>query len=248
MEDINLSTETTEVNSTAATQSEVTVNTVDGTEGQATEANTEPSETVKSQSDDGFDGDKYAKAFSKRLNKEREKITAQYANHSRVIELAAKQFGMTAEDYINTVLKEYGATEDAKEEVKTEKDILLEELLNEKREKEIASEWNRQANALREINENVSIDEITDDMFQMAYDKNIPLEYVYAHHLLTAGRDSFTNSIKEQVMKNIEKVNKTAGSMSSNSVNTQAKSINSMNAKEFDDFKERVKRGEIRDF
>lgn len=267
MDEINTSSSTVE------TSSEATVNAVDNTNtndtispsqtetlqtGTETLQNTETENlqdnNAQEGKDDGLDGDKYAKAFSKRLNKEKEKIQAQYANHNRVIEIAAKQFDMTAEEYINSILEQYSddtntdKKESKNDEPKSEKDILLEELLNEKREKELASEWNRQAQALKEINENISIDDISDDMFQLAYDKNIPLEYIYAHHMLTAKREDFTNSIKKEVMKNIEKVNKTAGSMKSGAVSTNPKGVGSMSASEFAEFKERVKRGEVRDF
>lgn len=241
---------TTDVNSTVETPTDATVNAVDNTDVTAT---TGPSEntvdnTVEQNQTYKFDdGDKFAKAFSKRLNKEKEKLSKEYEPFKKVVGLAAKQFGMTESEYIESILSDYAdetvkmTDSDAK---KDEKDILIEELLAEKREKEIAAEWERQAKALQKIDSNVSMDKITDDMLSLADEKKIPLEYVYAYEMLTSNRGDFEKAIEDKIMAKINKVNTTSGSLTSGRVETATPSINNMSAKDFAALKERVKRGE----
>ena len=190
------------------------------------------------------DGEKFAKAFSKRLNKEKEKLSKEYEPFKKVVGLAAKQFGMSEEDYIKSILEDYGDEAETKPTQRDERDILIEELLNEKREKEVAQEWERQAKALQAIDSNVSMDKITDDMLALADEKKIPLEYVYAYSMLTEQREAFEKAIEDKVMAKINKANRTAGSLISGKVDTATPSISSMSSKDFEALKERVKRGE----
>lgn len=225
-------------------QTEPTVNGVEDATGQAPieDTNTEQAGIT----DDRFDdGDRVAKAFSKRLNKEKEKLSKEYEPFKRVVGLAAKQFGMSEEEYIQSILTDYGDDNStATEKVKDERDILIEELLAEKREKEVAQEWERQAKALQKIDAEVSMDKITDEMLSLADEKKIPLEYIYAFEMLTSGREAFEKAIETKIMAKINKVNTTAGSLNSSQIQAQSQSINSMSAKDFAELKERVKRGE----
>ena len=225
-------------------QTEPTVNGVEDATGQAPieDTNTEQAGNTNDRFDDG---DRVAKAFSKRLNKEKEKLSKEYEPFKRVVSLAAKQFNMTEEEYIQSILTDYGDDNStATEKVKDERDILIEELLAEKREKEIASEWERQAKALQKIDAEVSMDKITDEMLSLADEKKIPLEYIYAFEMLTSGREAFEKAIETKIMAKINKVNTTAGSLNSSQIQAQPQSINSMSAKDFEALKERVKRGE----
>lgn len=246
MEENNITN--TDVNSTVETPTEPTVNGVEDTTGQATEGQSDgdvDNASGQQQTEKFDDGEKFAKAFSKRLNKEKEKLSKEYEPFKRVVSLAAKQFNMTEEEYIQSIISDYGDDDDTStRKEKDEKDILIEELLAEKREKEIAQEWERQAKALQKIDSTVSMEKITDEMLSMADEKKIPLEYIYAYEMLTSGRESFEKAIEEKIMAKINKVNNTAGSLTSGKVETQTPSINSMSAKDFNELKERVKRGE----
>lgn len=204
----------------------------------------ETQQTTETTTEKFNDGEKFAKAFSKRLNKEKEKLSKEYEPFKKVVGLAAKQFGMSEEDYIKSILEDYGDEAETKPTQRDERDILIEELLNEKREKEVAQEWERQAKALQAIDSTVSMDKITDEMLALADEKKIPLEYVYAYEMLTSGRESFEKAIEEKIIAKINKVNNTAGSLTSGKVDTATPSISSMSSKDFEALKERVKRGE----
>lgn len=208
--------------------------------------NTDETQQATENKTEGFDdGERFAKAFSKRLNREKDKLTKEYEPFKKVVGLAAKQFGMSEEDYIQSILADYGDEEATNTPTaRDERDILIEELLNEKREKEVAQEWERQAKALQAIDSNVSMDKITDEMLQAADKKKIPLEYIYAYSMLTEQRESFEKAIEDKVISKINQANKTAGSLTSSRVETSAPSINSMSSKDFEALKERVKRGE----
>lgn len=231
-------------------QTEPTVSGVEDTDkGVKEEVNKEIKETVtpdNAQVDKFNDGDKFAKAFSKRFNKEKEKLTKEYEPFKKVVSIAAKQFGMSEEEYIQSIMTDYA--EDFKDKPKTpekdERDTLIEELLAEKKEKEIAQQWEKQARALQEIDARVSMESITDEMLSLSEEKGIPLEYIYAFEMLTSNREQFEKEIEEKLMAKINKVNKTAGSLTGNQVSQQTPSVNSMSAKDFNDLKERVKRGE----
>ena len=97
--------------------------------------NTQQQTTDNATADRFDDGEKFAKAFSKRLNKEKEKLNKEYEPFKKVVGLAAKQFGMSEEDYIKSILEDYGDEAETKPTQRDERDILIEELLNEKREK-----------------------------------------------------------------------------------------------------------------
>ena len=204
----------------------------------------ETQQTTETTTEKFDDGEKFAKAFSKRLNKEKEKLSKEYEPFKKVVGLAAKQFGMSEEDYIKSILEDYGDEAETKPTQRDERDILIEELLNEKREKEVAQEWERQAKALQAIDSTVSMEKITDEMLQLADEKKIPLEYVYAYSMLTEQREAFEKAIEDKVMAKINKANKTAGSLTSGKVDTATPSISSMSSKDFEALKERVKRGE----
>lgn len=241
----------TAVESTVETQpTDATVNGVEGEVVQATEGQSESDvdnvseqTDVENNEDKIDDGEKFAKAFSKRLNKEKEKLSKEYEPFKKVVSLAAKQFNMTEEEYISSILADYGEEEIPTKE-KDEKDLLIEELLAEKKEKEVAQEWERQIKALQSIDKDITIDKITDDMLVLADEKKIPLEYIYAFEMLTTSRKDFEKTIEDKIMAKINKVNNTAGSMTSGKVETPSPSISSMSAKDFETLKERVKRGE----
>lgn len=245
MEENNITT----VDSAVSEQpSEPTVNGVEETTGQAIEGQSESNvDNTSEQNENGNadidDGEKFAKAFSKRLNKEREKLSKEYEPFKKVVALAAKQFNMSEEDYIQSILTDYGDEELTPAE-KDEKDLLIEELLAEKKEKEVAKEWERQIKALQGIDKDITIDKITDDMLVLADEKKIPLEYIYAYEMLSTNRESFEKAIEDKIMAKINKVNTSAGSLTSGKVETQTPSISSMSAKDFEALKERVKRGE----
>ena len=204
----------------------------------------ETQQTTETTTEKFDDGEKFAKAFSKRLNKEKEKLNKEYEPFKKVVGLAAKQFGMSEEDYIKSILEDYGDEAETKPTQRDERDILIEELLNEKREKEVAQEWERQAKALQAIDSTVSMEKITDDMLALADEKKIPLEYVYAYSILTEQREAFEKAIEDKVMAKINKANRSAGSLTSGKVDTATPSISSMSSKDFEALKERVKRGE----
>lgn len=229
--------------------SELPVNSVEGEkveEGQAgNEVNTSSEKVdIENNTEKVNEGEKFAKAFSKRLNKEREKLNKEYEPLKKVVGLAAKQFNMTEEEYIKSILEDYGEEETPIKE-KDEKDILIEELLAEKKEKEMAKEWETTIKALQGIDKDISIDNITDDMLIESDEKKIPLQYIYAYSMLTEGREAFEKAIEDKLMAKINKVNNsTAGSLTSSKVNHQSQSISSMSSKDFEALKERVKRGE----
>lgn len=233
--------DSTNVQGAENTQPEVVETNETGANGDETKEKT----NVK---DDFTDGSKFAKAFSKRLNAEKEKLTKQYANHVKVIEMAAKNFDMTPDEYIKSILEDSTNNEDnVSTEEKSEKDLLIEELLKEKKEKELAEEWENQANLLKEIDKDISIDKISDEMFELSQNKNIPLHFIYAYEMLTKNKEEFTKQIREQAIAEFQKVNKTTGSLSSGAVVQETPSISSMNAKDFKELKERVMRGEVVD-
>lgn len=249
MEENNI--ETT-VDSTAIEPTDATVNGVEEEVVQAVEGqnesdvdNASAEDIVDNTENKIDDGEKFAKAFSKRLNKEKEKLSKEFEPFKKVVSLAAKQFNMSEEEYIKSILEDYGDDEDLTPKEKDEKDLLIEELLNEKREKEVAREWERQIKALQDIDKDITIDKITDDMLILADEKKIPLEYIYAHEMLTNGRKDFEKAIEDKIMAKINKVNSSsAGSMTSSKVESKAPSINTMSSKDFEALKERVKRGE----
>lgn len=248
MEENNVETAAV-VDTTAEMPTDATVNGVDDNNvGQATEGQSESdvdnaSEQQENENTEIDDGEKFAKAFSKRLNKEREKLSKEYEPFKKVVSLAAKQFNMSEEEYIQSILEDYG--DDDSSYVKDEKDLLIEELLAEKKEKETTREWERQIKALQSIDKDLTIDKITDDMLVLADEKKIPLEYIYAYEMLTNNRESFEKAIEDKIMAKINKVNSSsAGSLTSNKVEAKAQSISSMSAKDFEALKERVKRGE----
>lgn len=253
MEEITTNSVNTESNSEAtvnagsvenATETVKNADLEDNSNTETAKITDETQQTTETTTEKFDDGEKFAKAFSKRLNKEKEKLSKEYEPFKKVVGLAAKQFGMSEEDYIKSILEDYGDEAETKPTQRDERDILIEELLNEKREKEVAQEWERQAKALQAIDSTVSMEKITDEMLALADEKKIPLEYVYAYSMLTEQREAFEKAIEDKVMAKINKANKTAGSLTSGKVDTATPSISSMSSKDFEALKERVKRGE----
>ena len=108
---------------------------------------------------------KFEKAFSKRLSKVSEKIRQEVATEyeaklskfERVLSSAAKEYGISTEEYVDELLDQYKeeGVEGSKPALDSETMALLEELKTEKSEKEFQQEkkayWDRQAKQLLDI-------------------------------------------------------------------------------------------------
>lgn len=196
---------------------------------------------------DFFDGDKQSKAFSARLNKAKEKITEQYEPYTKIIKIAAKQQGMSVEEYLKEAQELLKDEDEFREDApKSEKDLLIEQLMQERQEKEFAEQWNNQSKALLQINKDISIEDISDEMLMESQDKNIPLQYLYAYKMLTENRENFEKNIRESAISDYTKVNKTTGSLTSQKTNIGSQKVSEMNSKDFNLYLEKIKRGEIK--
>lgn len=231
-------------------------------EGQAPIEEATPPEQQIEQPTQQFNDDRIAKAFSQRFNQEREKLRSQYeadtnarlerelTPYKKLVEIAAQEFGVTPEQYMETVREKYGLTEDKTSSNKQELPPDVQEKLDKYAAYEMAQEeqarWNNETADLLKINPELTVDDIPDAVLEMRAKDNIPLNYAYAYWQMTEGRQAFEKQIEEKTIKKLGEVNRTAGSLTSQQANIQGKSISDMNTEEFNALVERVKRGEVK--
>lgn len=251
-ENINVESNTVVADSTVSTNNQ---------EGTSVEPSSTQETKVETKQDDFLAGEKMAKAFSSRLNKEKEKLAKQlseeletkyknqYANfdtYKKVVEMASKEFDMSEVDYLKSLGLTPSEIKEATNTPKSEKDLLLEQLLEEKKAKEVENNWNTQIEELKKINPDLKADDISDEMLSIHQEKNIPLAYIYAFNQLTSGKQGMVEKLKTEILKDIQKANISSGTLTSQTVTPTTKSVKDMSSKEFAELKEKIKKGEIK--
>ena len=156
-------------------------------ENPSQEGNPEPATEPDNSSESKFE-----KAFSKRLSKVSEKIRQEVATEyeaklskfERVLSSAAKEYGISTEEYVDELLDQYKeeGVEGSKPSLDSETMALLEELKTEKSEKEFQQEkkayWDRQAKQLLDIGV-TDLSLIPEEVLERALENDTEIAFEY---------------------------------------------------------------------
>lgn len=179
----------------------------------------EATETVKA---DKWEN-KVEKAFSKRLSKEQEKIRKELAteyegkltNYERVLASAAKEYGITTEEYVQGLLDQYEGEEQegVTPPLDSETMELLEELKAQKTEKELEKEskvyWDRQAKQLMDIGV-TDLSKIPDEVIERALENDTEIAFEY----LKYDKQLAIENARKETIRNIQET-ASSGSLTS---------------------------------
>ena len=179
------------------------------------------------------------KAFAKRLSASREKIKAElateyeskYGKYQKVIELGAKEYGLTPDEYAEELLKQ--TTETPESQIDPKYAEVLDEIVKEKSEQktqaetqaEMKSYWEGQARLLKEYAGITDASQIPDEVVERAIQNDTPIVLEY---MAWDKQNAVKNAERETIRKIAEQ--ESPGSLASGGGTSGGVDIFSLNA------------------